>query len=86
MKKTDRRAEKPSVPTILEARARMAAIEASKLDAATVPVFLMIEPRRTPQQVGSGVLVKIKRQVFILSASHVFEVPLTRKAESPYDR
>lgn len=40
---------------------------------ATLPIFSSIPSVRLPQQVGSGVLLRIADQHFVLSATHVFD-------------
>lgn len=44
-----------------------------RVESAVVPIYHVPKFKRKPVQIGSGVLVKIKSEYFILSASHVFD-------------
>lgn len=48
-----------------------------KIENATLPIFAILESdsknKNIPQQIGSGVVVAIKNEYFIFSASHVFD-------------
>ncbi|WP_226556167.1 hypothetical protein [Priestia aryabhattai] len=44
-----------------------------RVESAVVPIYHKPKLKRKPIQVGSGVLVKIKSEYFIFSASHVFD-------------
>ncbi|WP_461672524.1 hypothetical protein [Priestia megaterium] len=43
------------------------------VESAVVPIYHVPKLKRKPVQIGSGVLVKIKSEYFIFSASHVFD-------------
>ncbi|MEC1718408.1 hypothetical protein [Schinkia azotoformans] len=44
-----------------------------RVESAVIPIYHVPTLKRKPVQIGSGVLVKIKSEYFILSASHVFD-------------
>ena len=44
-----------------------------RVESAVVPIYHKPSLKRKPVQIGSGVLVKIKSEYFIFSASHVFD-------------
>lgn len=54
-------------------RSDMAYAATAKFEPAVRPIFVISGPRKTPVQVGSCVLVRIKDELFAFSASHVFE-------------
>ncbi len=51
-----------------------------KVENAVIPIFAILptkmhrNPKKKPEQIGSGVLVNIKHQYFIFSSTHVFTV------------
>lgn len=45
-----------------------------KVEDSVVPIFHTIKRKTKPDQIGSGVVVKLKDEYFIFSASHVFEI------------
>ncbi|MBU3169899.1 hypothetical protein [Clostridium estertheticum] len=44
-----------------------------KVESAVIPIYHIPKLKRKPIQIASGVLVKIKNEYFIFSASHVFD-------------
>lgn len=44
-----------------------------RVESAVIPIYHIPNLKTKPVQIGSGVLVKIKNEYFILSASHVFD-------------
>ncbi|KAA0796728.1 hypothetical protein DN398_25365 [Bacillus sp. JAS102] len=44
-----------------------------RVESAVIPIYHTPKLKRKPVQIGSGVLVKIKSEYFIFSASHVFD-------------
>ncbi|MBG9909122.1 hypothetical protein BCPR1_04435 [Bacillus paranthracis] len=44
-----------------------------RVESAVIPIYHLPKLKRKPVQIGSGVLVKIKSEYFIFSASHVFD-------------
>ena len=47
---------------------------AEKIEYAVLPIYFPIKKVHRPEQIGSGVIVKIGTEYFIFSASHVFDV------------
>lgn len=63
----------PKAMAFVQARLSAADDDQRAVENATMPIYNSIPTHRLPQQVGSGVLLRIDDQYFVLSATHVFE-------------